>query len=148
MRCYLIRDTYVTVLAALPASVPADAIAVESVKSFDARRFPTPRLIAIWNALPGMSPVKRFKDRLSGLKRLWAALEALPISSSRTDSKQAMLISLMQRPEGASMDHLMKATGWQRHSVRGLLSGTLRKKLGLTVSWSKDGDHRIYRIAA
>ena len=148
MRCYLIRDTHVTVFAALPASVPADAVVVESVKSLDARRFPTPRLIAVWNELPGLSPVKRFKDRPSGLKRLWAALEALPISSSRTDSKQAKLISLMQRPEGASMDALMKATGWQRHSVRGLLSGTLRKKLGLTVSCNMDGDHRIYRIAA
>ena len=147
MRCYLLRDTHVTVLADLPASVPADAVLIESSKSLDPRRFPTPRLITIWNALPGASPIKRFKDRPSALKRVWAALEALPISSSRTDSKQALVVALLQRAEGASMEELIKATGWQRHSVRGLLSGAIKTKLGLAVSSSKTGDQRLYRIA-
>ena len=146
MRCYLIRDTHVTVVTALPAKVSDDAVVIESIKSLDARRFPIPRLIEIWNALPGVSPVKRFTDRPAAIKRLWAALEALPISSSRTDSKQAKLIGLLQRPEGASMEDLMETTGWQRHSIRGLLSGVLRKKLGLDVSFMADGNSRIYRI--
>lgn len=148
MRYYLIRDTHITVLNALPATAPSDAVVVESVKSLDARRFPAPRLIAIWNALPGVSPVKRFADRPSGLKRLWGALEALPISSSRSDSKQTKLINLMRRTEGASMQDLIKVTGWQRHSIRGLLSGTLRKKLRMSISSNKDGARRIYRIEA
>ena len=148
MRCYLIRDTHVTVLTALPSKVSDDAIVIESIKALDARRFPIPRLIALWNALPGASPVKRFADRPAAIKRLWAALEILPISSSRTDSKQAKLIGLLQRPEGASMEDLMKTTGWQAHSVRGLLSGVLRKKLGLEVSLVADGNSRIYRIGA
>ena len=148
MRCYLIRDTHVTVLTTLPLKGSDDAVVIESIKSLDARRFPIPRMIAIWNALPGASPVKRFTDRPAAIKRLWAALEALPVSSSKTDSKQAKLIGLLQRPEGASMEDLMKSTGWQRHSVRGLLSGTLRRKLGLTVSNTITGDRRIYRIGA
>ncbi len=148
MRCYLIRDNHVTVLAAPPSSAPVDAIVIEAIKSMDARRFPTARLTAIWNALSGVTPVKRFTDRASGLKRLWAALEALPVSSSRASSKQAQMINLMQRPEGASIQDLMTATGWQQHSVRGLIAGTVRKKLGLAISSSKDGGTRIYRITA
>ena len=123
MRCYLLRDTRVTVLPDQPANVPADAVLIESTKSFDPRRFPLPQLVSIWNALPGSSAIKRFKDRPTALKRVWAALEALPITSSRTDSKQALVISLMQRPEGASMEALIHATGWQPHSVRGLSVG-------------------------
>lgn len=148
MRYYLIRDTHVTALATPPVVVPDDSIVIDTIKSLDARRFPLSRLIAIWNAFPDARSVKHFKDRTVAIKRIWTALEALPLKTSRTDSKQSHLIGLMQRPEGASMEVLMKATGWQRHSIRGLLSGTLRKKMGLTVSQSLEGDTRIYRIAA
>ena len=148
MRCYLIRNTQVTVLVALPESIPADAILIESIKSIDPRRFPSPLLVTIWNDLPGASPIKRFKDRPAALKRVWAALEELPITSSRTDSKQALVVALIKRPEGASMEALINATGWQPHSVRGLLSGAIKKKLGLKVSSQKDGADRIYRTAA
>jgi hypothetical protein len=148
MRCYLILDHQVTAVAATPKAIPDPAVLIQRAVELDQIRFPLPRLIAIWNSLPGAEPLKRFRDRPAAIKRLWAALEALPISSTTGDSKQARVIALLQQPTGATIDQLMTATGWQRHSVRGILSGTLRKKLGLAVVSAVDGDKRIYRIAA
>ncbi|MEI2686631.1 MAG: DUF3489 domain-containing protein [Cypionkella sp.] len=51
----------------------------------------------------------------------------------RTGTKQALLISMLQRPEGATMQEIIAATGWQAHSARGAMSGALGKKLGLVV---------------
>src|SRR5262249_35591891 len=66
----------------------------------------------------------------------------------RSGSKQEKKIGLLQRPEGATIEELTKATGWQPHSVRGVMSGTLKKKLGLVIASEKDeGRGRIYRVA-
>jgi hypothetical protein len=66
----------------------------------------------------------------------------------RTSTKQAMLISLLQAPDGATLDTIMAATGWQSHTVRGAMSGALGKKLGLIVTSAKEGDGaRVYRIS-
>ena len=54
-------------------------------------------------------------------------------------SKTALVISLLEKSKGASLAELMKATGWQAHSVRGFLSGTLRKKMELKVESAKRG---------
>ena len=63
-------------------------------------------------------------------------------------SKQDKIVALLQRPQGATLAKVVKATGWQAHSVRGFFAGTLRKKLGLKlVSTVADGV-RVYRIAA
>ena len=53
--------------------------------------------------------------------------------ATRPGSKSTKILDLLRRPAGASVKELMKATGWQPHSVRGFLSGTLKKKLGLKV---------------
>ena len=50
------------------------------------------------------------------------------------------MLDLLKRPEGASMKELLKATSWQAHSVRGFLSGAIRKKMGLTVTSAKAED--------
>ena len=57
------------------------------------------------------------------------------------------IIAMMRRPKGATINDLTKATAWQAHSVRGAISGTLRKKKGLNVVSEKSGDVRLYRIA-
>lgn len=66
----------------------------------------------------------------------------------RTGTKQALLISMLRRPEGVNMPEIIAATGWQAHSARGALSGALGKKLGLVVVFAKDDARgRVYRIA-
>ena len=62
------------------------------------------------------------------------------------DSKTAAVLALLRRKQGVTMPELIEATGWQVHSVRGFLSGTIRKKMGLTVESSKEGDQRSYSI--
>ncbi len=55
---------------------------------------------------------------------------------------------MLQRPDGATIDQIVKATGWQRHTVRGAIAGALKKKLGLSVTSEKAEDGpRVYRIA-
>jgi hypothetical protein len=64
-------------------------------------------------------------------------------------SKQARLIAMLQAAPGATIDQMTKLTGWQAHTVRGTISGVLRKKLGLSVTLATGADGaRIYRIAA
>jgi hypothetical protein len=65
----------------------------------------------------------------------------------RAGTKQAMLIEILQRPGGATIEAIVAATGWQAHTARGAMSGTLGKKLGLVVtSVKEDGRGRVYRI--
>ena len=67
---------------------------------------------------------------------------------SRENSKQAKIIELLKRPEGATIHQLCEATGWQKHTVRGAFAGSLKKKLGLLITSTKEsGSERIYRIA-
>src|SRR5688500_15582262 len=71
-----------------------------------------------------------------------------PTLTPRENTKQAKLITMLRRPGGATIADLAKATGWQRHTVRGAISGALKKKLGLTVMSAKAEDgERVYRIA-
>jgi len=66
----------------------------------------------------------------------------------RPGTKQALLIDLLKRKKGATIEEIAEATGWQAHSVRGAISGALKKKLGLAVTAEKVDDRgRVYRIA-
>ncbi|HEV8412867.1 MAG TPA: DUF3489 domain-containing protein [Bryobacteraceae bacterium] len=70
-------------------------------------------------------------------------------SGARDGSKAAKVLDLLKRPEGATAKELIKATGWQPHSVRGFLSGTVGKKLGLAVVSTKAEDgERTYSVKA
>jgi hypothetical protein len=163
--------------------------------------WPADRLIEVWNGVPGLTPVKKFKDQKSAVSRIWKAIQSLDGGSlagtpapsttaataapkrpneakagtksskktknstkhpaakkhkpaapkpaaARDGSKQAEVLGLLQRKGGATLGQIMKATGWQAHSVRGFISGALGKKMGLTVdSVRREDGERVYNIA-
>ena len=63
-------------------------------------------------------------------------------------SKQSRVIALLQSPTGATIAAMMKATGWQQHSVRGFLAGVVRKRLKLKLGSKKIDGQRVYQIAS
>jgi hypothetical protein len=77
-----------------------------------------------------------------------ASAKATKASSDRTrpNSKQDRIVVLLRRPEGATLDVLVKETKWQKHSVRGFLAGTVRKKLKLPLLSEKIDGVRTYRV--
>jgi hypothetical protein len=147
------------------------------------------KLMELWNSLPGVVPVKKFKDRTTAIARIWKAAQALTLpgapqgapdapkakgsrkkataakkaaparkggkkarqggNEARDGSKKAEVLELMRRAKGATLAEIMKATGWQAHTVRGFVSGTLIKKHGLKVeSFRSDEKERTYRVPA
>ena len=67
----------------------------------------------------------------------------------RGDTKQAKVIAILKRPAGATVDQIIKATGWQPHTVRGFFAGALKKRLGIEVTSEKtDGGKRVYRVGS
>ena len=77
-----------------------------------------------------------------------AAQGAKKAKAARAGSKTAKILDLLQRPGGATLKELMKATGWQAHSVRGFLSGAVGKKMGLKVeSIKREDGERAYQVA-
>lgn len=66
-------------------------------------------------------------------------------AKARPATKLDILIALLKRPEGAELEAMTAATGWQRHSVRGALAGAVRKK-GHEVSSEKVAERRVWRI--
>ena len=155
MTLYIIRGDTVTAYASAPVRDSEDELRVRSAKENEASRLTNAQMAAIWNALPGAAPVAKFKDRNTAVQRLWAAFGQLPVASEpaggsagrRADSKQARVIGLLQRPEGATIDEIASAMEWQRHTVRGLISGGLKKKLGLHVVSERTDRGRLYRIS-
>ena len=104
------------------------------------------RLLALWNGLPNVQQVNKIGDREALATRLWSALEALPDPQPLRSTKQADVIAPLYRPEGVIVGEVRTATGWQPHTVRGIFSGTLKKKQGLALVGTKEERGRIYRI--
>lgn len=158
MTAYVIQGDKVIAHAKIPAPLPEGAIAIRSLRDLEARDLPSSRLVAIWNMLPGHKPIAKFKSRDVALRRLWAAIEQLAHrgpaktpkekagNTTRSGSKQARLVELLRRPKGATIEELAAATDWQQHSVRGALSGALKKRLGFKINSSKEERGRVYRI--
>ena len=124
-----------------------------------------------------LKPVKKFTDRKTAVGRIWRAIQALTPTpaqhaaeaapkkakatkeampkgdatgpkGAREGSKKAIVLDMLKRPTGATLADIMSATGWQAHSVRGFISGSLSKKMGISVeSFKSESGDRAYRVA-
>ena len=120
----------------------------------------------------GLKPIKKFTDRKTAVSRIWKAIQALTpppapqatpgapkkakatkgatakdaTPTTREGSKKAIVLELIRRADGASLKEIAAATDWQSHSIRGFISGSLGKKMGLTVeSFKRENGERAYR---
>jgi Protein of unknown function (DUF3489) len=96
---------------------------------------------------------KTAKKRPSASSATRAPAARLPTPStpdaqkSDPGSKQSRIIAMLQSPSGTTIAAMIKATGWQQHSVRGFLAGVVRKRLKLKLGSKKADGNRVYRIA-
>lgn len=110
---------------------------------------PAPTFAPKANAVPVTADTELEAD-VAVCEAEWAKGKAPTSTKSRTrdDSKQAEVIRMLQRPEGATIRQLVEATGWLDKTVRGTFAGALKKKLGLNIISDKTpGGERVYRIA-
>lgn len=122
-------------------------------------------LASITAAIPSPdtdTPDPELEAAVSAAEASWQAVQTktmdrltkLEASQTREGSKQALVIEMLKRPEGATIEQISEVTGWQRHTVRGTFSGALKKKLGLTIVSEKitgptgapGAGQRLYRI--
>ncbi|MFL6352320.1 MAG: DUF3489 domain-containing protein [Bryobacteraceae bacterium] len=124
--------------------------------------WPMKQLIEIWNRLPGVAAVHKFENRQIAIARIWRAMGGQSESTERTvpsrkaaskrivfreGSKAAQVCSLLSRPEGATLNEIRSATGWQAHTVRGFISRNVAKQGRKIRSFEKNGE-RVYRVKA
>src|SRR5258707_10618222 len=121
MRIYIIGNDGITLCREPPATVNEGEIVVASNEELHAARLSGKRLLALWNALPDIEKRRKVGDRDALIDQLRLAIEALPDPQSEAEraSKQDAVIAMLRRPEGATVDEVASATGWQRHTVRG-----------------------------
>lgn len=70
------------------------------------------------------------------------------VKPAARQTKQSRMIEMLRRPQGATIEQMAETLGWQAHTVRGTLSGALKKRLGLAVTSTKEERGRVYRLAA
>ena len=92
-----------------------------------------------------MDGTTRFGITSAGLEAIGITPHVTPVL--RANSKQAQVLAMLHRPEGATLAQICACTGWQQHTVRGTFAGAFKKKLGLDIMSTKDeGGERVYRI--
>ena len=165
-------DNNITAWDALPAKTEGlSAFTTDDEFDAVATDWTNARFVEIWNSLSGVVPVKKFMSRSYAINRIWKQIQYLaPVPAPRAEkkpkaakailatesaptardgSKKAEVLGLLRRQNGATLDEIMTTTGWQAHTVRGFISGTLTKKMGLTVESRRGEDKvRTYRVAS
>ena len=186
--------------AAAASTTPFDSFASQQELAGLVGGWPEERLVATWNSLPGVTPVKTFKSAKTAVGRIWERIQGLieaakpdaepvkpkaeknakagaraakgaPVktkpgkkataaknapkaktpakaeeSGHREGSKTAQVVAMLERKNGATLTEIMEKMGWQRHTVRGFMAGTM-KKAGYTIeSFKSDKGDRTYRI--
>ena len=121
MRIYIIGNDGITLCREPPAAVNEGEIVVASNEELHAAPLSGKRLLALWNAPPDIEKRKKVGDRDRLIDQLWSAIEALPDPDQQSDtkppSKQDAVIAMLQRPEGATVDEIASAMGWQRRAA-------------------------------
>ena len=132
---------------------------LKPVKKFTDRKSAVAR---IWKAIQGLdgaapetataaqetaTPAPRAHKGAPKKAKATKAAKAKDAAPAREGSKKAIVLDLLRRKGGATLAEIAKATDWQNHSIRGFISGTLGKKMGLTVESTKnDAGQRSYKI--
>jgi hypothetical protein len=150
MRHYLICGDRVTPCRKRSARLAKGNLLVASAQDLRNSALTIDKLLAIHRALPGARAMTKVRNRKAAVERLWAALQVLPASKrrpaakfpagKRSASKQARVIDMLHRPGGVTIEAIAKKMGWQRHTVRGLMAGALKKKVGLIINSEKGPD--------
>jgi hypothetical protein len=150
LRIYIIGNDGITLCRKPPAAVNEGEIVVASKQELHAAALSGKRLLALWNARSGVVKRRKVGNRDALINEFWSAMEMLPDKEPPTNgkrpSKQDEIIAMLRRPEGATIDEVASVTCWLRHTVRGVFSGTLKKKLGLTLASATEERGRVYRI--
>jgi hypothetical protein len=147
---YIIGNNGITLCREPPARIDDGEIVVASNEELHAAALSGRRLLSLWNALPGVEKRRKVGDRDALINDLWSAIKMSPTPEPQTEakrpSKQDQVIAMLRRPEGVTVHEVASVTGWQRHTVRGVFSGTVKKKLGLTLASAEEERGRVYRI--
>jgi Protein of unknown function (DUF3489) len=150
MHMYIIGNNGITLCREPPARIDDGEIVVASNEELHAAALSGRRLLSLWNALPGVEKRRKVGDRDALINDLWSAIKVSPVPEPQTEakrpSKQDQVIAMLRRPEGVTVHEVASVTGWQRHTVRGVFSGTVKKKLGLTLASAEEERGRVYRI--
>lgn len=182
--------------AAVATATPFDSFTNEQELTALIADWPEPKLVSLWNGLPGVRPAKKLKNGYTIAGRIWERVQRLGVpddsdhrrptrepkrkakgrackdtkarstkkstpspnaskrppakakenDAPREGTKLALVIAMLRRKNGATLIEIIEKTGWQKHSVRGFMAGTL-KRAGFTVaSFKSDSGERTYRL--
>jgi Protein of unknown function (DUF3489) len=134
-------------------ATPADTGATAADAGVQAVKARTP----VAEADGAATPTKKGKAAKGKSKATATKTAPAEKPAPRGGTKQALMIELLKRPEGATVEQIAEVTGWQHHTIRGAISGALKKKLGLTVEATRTrevgpsktgakGSSTVYRI--
>src|SRR5437763_15031149 len=162
MLFHLTSDDHIRIMNEQVSETNAAGTTFASEQEFHdlAKEWPMKRLVEIWNHLPGVHAVARFTDRKTAVARIWRATQPQTDADRpstrrasktqlrpvfREGSKAAQVLTLLCRPEGATLNEIRNQTGWQAHTVRGFISRNLSKQSRKVRSFERAGE-RVYRL--